>query len=244
MRATDSLIDEIVRSSQIPSGHGREVLRELRSHVDDFVLHARCAGHPDDEIERMVLASFGDPQQMGRNFAWVYRRERAVRRLATFSLSTLATALLTASAILAVQAGVGEGFGTPILRTIGTHHTIIELKNIAATVAAYAGLLAISRRRRLSQAAALVALLAAFALHVPYLIFGIANAIFLRLVQIRVKPQTARFGVVAAGFTMLGLLISVPSPASFASWLVMGLGYQMMTWLAARTRQMSTHLQE
>ena len=42
MRAAEELIDCIVNSSQIPSGkRRREIQRELRSHIEDFVVAAR-----------------------------------------------------------------------------------------------------------------------------------------------------------------------------------------------------------
>ena len=45
MRAAEELIDQIVNSSQIPSGkRRREIQRELRSHIEDFVVAAREAG--------------------------------------------------------------------------------------------------------------------------------------------------------------------------------------------------------
>ena len=85
MRAADQLIDSIVNSSQIPSGKRRgEIQRELRSHIEDFVVAAREAGRDQDEIEKLVLANFGDPGQIAQGFAWVYRHER--RRLRGFRI--------------------------------------------------------------------------------------------------------------------------------------------------------------
>src|SRR5579872_469542 len=144
MRATEALIEEIVASSQIPSGkRRREVARELRSHIEDFVLVARRAGQTDDEIESLVLANFGDPRQIGLNFAWVYRRERTVLRFSVFGLCTLAVASLISAAVLAMQACAAIGFGVPILRALGTRHTMIEAVDILATAAAYVGFISL-----------------------------------------------------------------------------------------------------
>jgi hypothetical protein len=253
MRPTDNLIEEIVTSSRIPWGkRRREVVRELRSHVDDFVLVARDAGHAEEEIERMVLSSFGDPHQMGCNFAWVYRRERAVLCLSVLGLSTLAIAILVAAGVLAVQAGVAAGFGIPFPKTLGSRHTIIESFDILATVAAYVGILSIERlfqRHRIPKAmatlslifAALFGVCAAAGMRAPFLVFGCTSAIFLRTVQTIWNGQAARLVTVATCFGLFGVWLSTrwpgfPSSAGVtcASWLVMGIGYQLMTGLAVR----------
>jgi len=219
MRAADLLIEEIVGSSQIPSsGRRREVVRELRSHIDDFVLAARAAGHDEDEIERLVRASFGDPRQMGRNFAWVYRRDRAILRLAVFGFSALAVASLSAAGILAVQAGVAAGFGVPLPRTLLTYHAWIESTNIFATAAAYAAILSLERlfeRQRGVKAAillmgvvcALRLVLGAVGIRASFLVFGCGNAVFLRAVQAVCKGRAARFLIVVACFGLLGAML-------------------------------------
>jgi hypothetical protein len=80
MSITDRLIDEIMAASRIPSEkRRREVLRELRAHVEDFVSAGRQSGHGEEEIERLLLERFGDQRQIAQQFAWVYRRERPHR---------------------------------------------------------------------------------------------------------------------------------------------------------------------
>jgi hypothetical protein len=251
MRAAEALIREIAASSGIPSGKGRrELVRELRSHVEDFASIARRAGHTDDEIERMVLANFGDPRQVGRNFAWVYRRERTIFRLWAFGLCTLAVAALSSAAILAMQAGAALGFGVPPLAVLASSHTLIEATNILTTVAAYVGFLSLENlfeRRRFQKALALLSLVFAIlmggfafaGLRPAFLLFGFANAVFLRTVQEAVRSWTARLAAVLAYFTLSGLIFSWIrwprySYSVAASWLIMGLGYQLMTGVAAR----------
>src|ERR1700683_4747178 len=140
MRAADQLIDSIVNSSQIPSGKRRgEIQRELRSHIEDFVVAAREADRDQDEIEKLVLAIFGDPCQIAQGFAWVYRHERRRLRAFAFTLSTvlLASSLLTA--ILAMQAGLAFRFLPPVIKVLGSRYTVIEALDILASVAAYLG---------------------------------------------------------------------------------------------------------
>src|SRR5580704_10766055 len=161
MRAADQLIDSIVNSCQIPSGKRRgEIQRELRSHIEDFVVAAREAGRDEGEIEKLLLANFGDPGQIAQGFAWVYRHERRRLRVFAYTLSTvlLASSLLTA--ILAMQAGLAFGFGTPIMRVLAGRHTMIEAFDILASVAVYLGLTSLEslfERRRFQKAAALLA---------------------------------------------------------------------------------------
>src|ERR1051326_4032643 len=110
MDAVDELIEKIVNSSQVPSGRRRsEIARELRTHIEGFVLIAQEAGHTGAEIERLVLANFGDPREIAREFAWVYRRERAILRISVFLLSTVVATSAISAAVLILQASMAIG---------------------------------------------------------------------------------------------------------------------------------------
>ena len=254
MRATEKLIDGIVNSSQLPPGkRRREIQRELRDHIEDFVVAAREAGRDQDEIEQLVLANFGDPGQIARGFAWVYRYERRRLRLLASMLSTMLLASSLLAAIVATQAGVAFGFGTPIMNVLVSRHTVIEAFDILATVAAYLGLTSLEslfQRRRFQKAAVLQAAIvtilivscAAAGLHATFLIFGLVNGLFFRAVQLLPVPRVARVGIIVVCFPLAGFVLTLlRSPVSQAalattcvSWLVMGVGYQLMTELAAR----------
>lgn len=254
MRAADELIESIVNCSQIPSGkRRREIQRELRSHIEDFVVAAREAGRDEEEIEKLVLANFGDPGQIAQGFAWVYRHERRRLRAFAFTLSTvlLASSLLTA--ILAMQAGLAFGFGTPIMKVLASRHTVIEALDILASVAAYLGVTSLENlfeSHRFQKAAFLLTVIlailmvscAAAGLHTTFLIYGLVNAVFFRAIQLFVIPKVARVGIVVVCFPLAGLVMAllrtpvsqVAPVAICASWLVMGAGYHLMTHLAVR----------
>jgi hypothetical protein len=254
MRAADELIDCIVNSSRIPSGmRRRDVERELRCHIEDFVAAAREAGRGQDEIEKLVLANFGDPGQIAEDFAWVYRHERRRLRVFAYTLSTVLLASSLLAAVLAMQAGLAFGFGTPILRVLAGRHTVIEALDILASVAVYLGLTALENlfeSHRFQKAVFLltgiVALLivscAAAGLHTAFLIYGLVNGVFFRAIQLFVTPTFARLSIVVICFPLAGLVLAllrspvsqVAPAATCASWLVMGAGYQLMTHLAAR----------
>jgi len=254
VRAADELIDCIVNSSQIPSGmRRREIQRELRSHIEDFVVAAREAGRGQDEIEKLVLANFGDPGQIAQGFAWVYRHERRSLRAFAYTLSTLLLASCLLAAILAMQAGLAFGFGTPIMKVLASRHTVIEALDILASVAAYLGVISLENlfeRNRFQKAAFLLTVIlailmvscAAAGLHITFLLFGLVNGVFFRAVQLFVTPKVARVGIVVVCFPLAGLVSAmlrspvsqVATAATCASWLVMGAGYQLMTHLAAR----------
>jgi hypothetical protein len=254
MCAADELIENIVNSSQIPSGKRRqEVQRELRTHIEAFMLAAREVGHDDAEIERLVLANFGDPGQIARGFAWVYRRERRVLGVFVFVLSTVALASSLSAAILAMQAGVSFAFGTPILHVLASRHTVIEALDILSSVAAYLGCISLERlfeSQRLLKAAGLLTLILTVSIggctaadvHPAFLIFGFVNGVLFRAMQVFITRRMARIGIVVACFAVAGLVSSklwspvlhYASARNCASWLVMGAGYQLMTDLAAR----------
>jgi hypothetical protein len=253
VRAADELIHSIVNCSRIPAGRQREIQRELRSHIEDFVGAAREAGCSQDEIERAVLANFGDPGQIAQGFAWVYRHERRGLRVFAYTLSTVLLASSLLAAILAIQAGLAFGFGTPIMKVLASRHTVIEALDILASVGAYLGVTSLEslfKSHRFQKAAFLLTVIctilmvsgAAAAWHTTFLFYGLVNAVFFRAIQLFVNPQVARVGIVVVCFPLAGLVFALlRSPvsqvglaATCASWLVMGAGYQLMTHLAAR----------
>jgi hypothetical protein len=254
MRAADELIDRIVNSSRIPSEmRRREIERELRGHIEDFVVAAREAGCGQDEIEKLVLANFGDPGQIAQGFAWVYRYERRRLRVFAYTLSTVLLASSLLAAILAMQAGLAFGFGTPIMSVLAGRHTVIEALDILASVVVYLGLTALEnlfashpfQKAALLLTGILALLIASCAwagLHTGFLSYGLVNGVFFRAIQLFVTPKIVRLGIVVICFPLAGLVLAllrspvaqVAPAATCASWLVMGAGYQLMTDLAAR----------
>jgi hypothetical protein len=254
MQALDKLVEQVVNFSQVPRGKQRhEIQRELRSHIEDFVEAARERGHGDDEIEKMVVASFGDPVQIAGAFAWVYRWERASARAGLFLLSSVAVTSLMLGAVLALQAGMAIGFGTPLRKVLASPHTAIEALDIFFSVITYAGLVALERlfdRNRSVKALALLAV--AFAVltavrmtvnfRAPFLVFGVMNGAFFRTTKVFVKTGTARTGIIAAALMVVGA-ISFPAmtfrfpyalAATCASWLTMAAAYRQMPDAVAR----------
>ncbi len=253
MRAAAALLEKIIDRSQIPSGkRRREVERELRGHIEDFVMDARGAGYGEDEIERMAIESFGDPLEVARNFGWVYRHERALQRLWVFGLSTAAVAILIAAGTLAVQAGVAAGFGVPF----SGRHSMIEVWDILATVAVYMGMISVERAfpawgTRQIIIACVAGAAAGLAVHASFLTFGFAGAAFLRAFQGVPHGRALGWAAAPIGFGAVGILFWVrlqgayPLAPGIASWMVTGAAYQAMTGLAARVdRKLWTKLQE
>jgi len=253
MRAADELIGRIVDCSQVPLGKRREIQRELRSHIEDFVIAARQAGRTEDEIEKLALANFGDAGHIAQGFAWVYRHERRRLRALVYAISTVLLASSLLLAILAMQAGLAFGFGTPVMKVLASRHTVIEALDILATVAAYLGLSSLESlfaSGRFPKAAFLLTTVlgilmmscAAAGLHTGFLVYGLFVGIFFRAVQPLVNSKIARVGIVVVCFPLAGLVFtllrsSVPPVVLWAtciSWLAMGVGYHLMTHLAAR----------
>jgi hypothetical protein len=245
MTAAERLIDEIMAASRIPfARRRREVARELRAHVEDFVSAGQQGGFAEAEIERLLVERFGDPHQIARQFAWVYRRERAALHLCAFLISTVLVSLATSAAAIAMQAGMAFGFGAPMLQVFGSRHTAIEALDILATAAAYIGLICLGRffGRPLAVLAAVAAgLLAVFAvtgLRPQFVLFGFANGALLRGIQTAVHHPVARLGAVLACFGALSAVFFHPSwsalAASASNWLIMASAYQLMTHVVAR----------
>jgi hypothetical protein len=253
VRAADELIASIVKCSRIPSVRRWEIQRELRSHIEDFVVAAREAGRDEDEIERAVLANFGDPGQIAQGFAWVYRHERRRLRILAYTLATVIRASSLLAAVLAMQAGLAFGFGTPIVKVVASKHTLIEALDILASVIAYLGVTSLEdlfESHPFQKAAFLLAAVFTILIvscteagwHTTFLLYGLVNAVFFRAIQLFVTPKVARVGIVVICFPLAGLVFAtlrtpvskVTLAATCASWLVMGVGYQLMTHLAGR----------
>jgi hypothetical protein len=254
VRKAEELIDSIVNSSRIPSGKRRqEIQRELRSHIEDFVIAARESGCDQSEIEKLVIASFGDPDQIANGFSWVYRHERRRLRALAFILSTVVLASCLFGAILTAQTGLSFGFGTPIMKVLASRHTVIEALDILASVAVYLGVMSLEnlfKTQPFRKAVALLTLIdtvlvascAAAGLHPTFLIFGLVNGIFSRAGQLFVTRTAARVVAVVVCFPLAGLVLAllrspisqVAAVATCVSWLAMGIGYQLMAHLAAR----------
>jgi hypothetical protein len=245
MTGTERLIDEIMAASQIPSRKcRRDVLRELRAHVEDFVSVGGESGCAEEDIERLLLERFGDPQQIARQFAWVYRRERAALHLGAFLISTVVVSLVISAAAIPMHAGMMIGFGAPSKVAFGSWHTAIVALDILASSAAYMGLLCLGRffRRPLAVlaviAAALFAAFAAAGIPPQFILFGFANGALLRGIQGAVRSPALQLAAALACFGVLGTVFFHPSSsaliATAASWLIMGSAYHLMTHAAAR----------
>jgi len=237
MTTADRLIAEIMAAARIPSPtRRREVERELRAHIEDFTIAARQSGRSEDEIERLLVERFGDPQQIARQFAWVYRRERAALHFGGYLVSTVLVSLIVSAAVISLQVWMLSAFNW--------RHTTNVVLDILASVAAYLGLRALGRffRRPLAVlAAAATALLAGFVatgLPPQFILFGFANGALLRGVELAVRRPALRLGAALGGFAVLGAVFFHPSSsavlATAASWLIMGSAYHLMTHLAAR----------
>jgi hypothetical protein len=245
MTATERLIDEIMAASQIPSAkRRREVLRELQAHVEDFVSAGRQTGRGEEDVERLLLEGFGDPRQIARQFASVYRRERAALHLGGFLISTVVVSLVISAAAISMQAGIMFGLTDPARIVFGSRHTAVVALDILASAAAYLALLSLGRffERPLAVLAVIAAVLltvfVAVGLPPQFILFGFANGALLRGIQVSVRHPALQFGAALACFALLGVVFFHPSSSAIVatamSWLIMGSAYHLMTHVAAR----------
>jgi hypothetical protein len=245
MTRTERLIEEIMAASKIPSEkRRREVLRELRAHVEDFVSAERQSGRGEEELERLLLERFGDPRQIAQQFAQVYRRERAALHLGGFLISTVVVSLFISAAAISMQAGIMFGFGGPAGVVFDSRHSTFVVLDVLASVAVYLGLLFLGRffGRPMAVLAVVAAALFAgfFAAGLPsqFILFGFANGALLRGIQVAVRHPALRLGAALACFGVLGVVFLHPSSSALAltavSWLIMGSAYHLMTHVAAR----------
>jgi hypothetical protein len=217
VHTTDELIFSIVNRSQLPSSkRRRDVEQELRAHAEDFADTTRKAGHPEHEIDGLLLDRIGDPEQIAADFSHVYRYERRCLSTLAYSLSTLLLAASLVITILVAQAGLAFGFGSPISTIVASRYTVIEGLDILACVAVYLGLVLLEdlfRFHRFQKAASLIigitALLfgtgTAMGLHPFFLTYGMIGGIICRAVQLFISTQFARTITVLICSVLAGL---------------------------------------
>jgi hypothetical protein len=220
------------------------VLRELRAHVEDFVIAARQNGRSEEEIEGLLLERFGDPGEIAQQFAWVYRRERAAAYFGRFVLSTVVVSVVMSAAAISMHAGIMFGFGLPVNIAFGSRHSAFVAFDVLASVAAYLGLISLSRfvHRPLAVLAAvvtaMVAVFAATGLPQQFILFGFANGALLRGIESTISKRALRIGATVGCFGVLSTIFLHSSQAALmttaASWLTMGAAYHLMTHVAAR----------
>jgi hypothetical protein len=264
MYTPDDLVATIVNSSQVPSGRRRqEIARELRAHIEDFVLIAREAGHTEEEIGRLVAENFGDPREIADEFAAVYRLERAVLRASVFLLATLMATSFISTVVLGLQASMALGLGVPVTRVFAGHHLRLETFYIFCTVVAYVGLLSLEKvfaRARFGKGVVSLALLFTFAgfglspFNVPVQILcsAFASGVLLRTMQLFINSKFARIGAATSLFGLFGLLAAFrQSPGvneaalQLFVWLAIGVCGYLMTSLSGHVdRALSNGFQQ
>lgn len=262
MRAANEWIERLVNSARVPAAKRDEIRRELRAHVEDFVLKAREAGRDPAEIEKQALASWGDPRQIAQSFDWIYRHEWRALRVFSYTFSTMFLAGCVLAMLLSVQTGMAIGLGKPIVWVFASRHTMVEALDILASVAAYLGLVAfenIFSTGRFQKAVFLLtgvfalAMLscAATGLQSTFLFYGLINGVFCRATQLFAN-RAVRVSLVVICFPLAGLVLTtlrapvsfVDSAATCTSWFFLGLGYLVITDLASRVeRAFLTRLQ-
>jgi len=249
----NELIHNIVNRSQITSKRKLEIQRELRTHMEDFVAASREAGYQEDEIQKLLLAHFGDPEQIAEDFSRVYSSERRTLLTLAYALSTLSLATCLLIAILVIQTGLALSIGTPLLEVIASRHTRIQALDILAFVAVYLGLISVEARfetHRFRKAALLLLGIVAIpiascrvaGLPTAFLFYGLITGLFVRAVRLIVPAKVASavivpacFALAGVGFALLRSPVSAPDlMATCASWLALGAAYSVMCTLAPR----------
>src|SRR5258708_28650946 len=112
MSEDEKLIEKIMASSGIVGRARRsDAARELRAHIEDIIEEEREAGRGEKEIEHLVFARFGQAEQIGEEFAIVYRPQRIGWSLLSYSLLALTSVFAVAGFVYAIQYAVAVRLG-------------------------------------------------------------------------------------------------------------------------------------
>jgi hypothetical protein len=258
MTNADHLIEQIVRASRLAnSGRRQDVGRELRAHLEDFAEAARGQGRTDTEIQALIRERFGDPAEIAEGFAWVYRRDRALRQTWAFALAILAAAAAGAAILFPLQVAFRAGIGADAPAMMGVEHLTLESIYLLGTMGAYLGIVSLERRFRLhALEKSVAAILAIFAVlgaalaltvgHAAVMLMAFASGVAVRLAEVCCRRAGTRAFAVIAAFAAAGLLASLRLPLALsppavsllllrlAVWIAIGLSSQCMTGLALR----------
>jgi hypothetical protein len=156
MSAEERLIEKVLASSGVMSGRSRsEIARELRAHLEDATEGARAAGHDEAEIERVISLRFGEPEEIARRFAEVYRAERFTIYFVSFFLLAAAALMAVSAFVGAVQITLAVGMGYPAAWAFPARHLHLEVAMLAGLTLGYLSLYfteRLFRRRRMAKA--------------------------------------------------------------------------------------------
>jgi len=255
MSIEERLIEKVLASSGVLSRRSRnEITRELRAHLEDATEEARAAGHDEAEIERVISLRFGEPEEIARRFAEVYRAERLAIYFLSFLLLAAVSLVAVSTFVSAVQIMLAVGMGYSASWAFPARHLYLEIAMLAGLTLGYLGLYFtehLFRRRRLAKALLLtgaVFILAGMGLEVWLPRSGIALgaglfcALFVRALDLfRVRGQWKVAGLFLF-FSSHGLLTSYSfmSKQGVSVWmmtaaffLAIAIWCQFMTSLAA-----------
>jgi len=137
MSTRDNLVKKIVRSLKVSSDDRSEIESELASHLDDMIDEARATGRNDSEIEDLVISRFGDPDDIARRFAGVYRPYPGIVRAAEFLLLAAGSLTLVLAFTGAAQAVVAVSVGLPASSVLSRGHVRTEVGVLAGLAIGY-----------------------------------------------------------------------------------------------------------
>jgi hypothetical protein len=138
MNTKDALVKKIIRSSTISSSDAKsEIESELRSHLDDIIEEARANGCNDRQIEELLLSRFGDPEEIARQFAGVYRPANRIVRAAEVMLLVIGSLTLVLVFTGAAQAVVAVSVGLPASSVLTPGHAKAEFGALAGLAIGY-----------------------------------------------------------------------------------------------------------
>src|SRR5262245_49572051 len=156
MSAEERLIEKVLASSGVMSNRSRsEIARELRSHLEDATEVARAAGHDEAEIERIIASRFGEPEEIARRFADVYRTERLAVYFVSFFLLAAVSLVAVSAFVGAVQVTLAVGMGYSASWAFPARHLYLEIAMLAGLTLGYMSLYfteRLFRRWRLAKA--------------------------------------------------------------------------------------------
>jgi hypothetical protein len=141
MTIDERLIEKVLASSGVLSRRSRnEIARELRAHLEDAAEEARATGQDESAIEHVISLRFGEPEEIARRFAEVYRAERLAIYFVSFFLLAAASLVAVSAFVGAVQITLAVGMGYPAAWAFPARHIYIEIAMLAGLTLGYQGL--------------------------------------------------------------------------------------------------------
>jgi hypothetical protein len=137
----DRIVSRVISLAELPGNSRRaEVVKELRTHLEDLAEEVRSQGYDEEALERIVRMRFGEAEQIAGAFTSVYAPERLAKLVLQSAILVTASTVAVVAVIGTVQLMAAICTATSVVSILRGIHQ--EIFGFGAVTAGYCGVYA------------------------------------------------------------------------------------------------------